>query len=103
MEADKYGLTRGTCFVACRLQVVAVAGLLWIPWCVLGAADFFVFLSFFFFFEHPRPAASMRPLCLIYLPTSIPIYLIAGPPTAVNIMDEFGNRLPHSSTKHVYR
>ena len=28
MEAVKYGLTRGTCFVAPRLEVVAVAGLL---------------------------------------------------------------------------
>ena len=36
-EAVKYGLTRGTCFVARRLEVVAVAGLLWISWCVLGA------------------------------------------------------------------
>ena len=40
MEADKYGLTRETCFkyaltrrtclVARRLEVVAVAGLLWV-------------------------------------------------------------------------
>ena len=29
-EAWEYGLTRGTCFVAHRLEVVAVAGLLWI-------------------------------------------------------------------------
>ena len=28
MEAGEYGLTRGTCFVARRLEVVAVAGLL---------------------------------------------------------------------------
>ena len=41
MEAGEYGLTRGTCFVARRLEVVAVAGLLWISWCVLGGADFF--------------------------------------------------------------
>ena len=41
MEADEYWLTRGTCFVARRLEVVAVAGLLWISWCVLGGADFF--------------------------------------------------------------
>ena len=38
MEADEYELTRGTCFVASRLEVVAVAGLLWILWCVLDAA-----------------------------------------------------------------
>ena len=42
MEAGKYGLTRGTCFVARRLELVAAAGLLWISWCVLGPADFFV-------------------------------------------------------------
>ena len=49
LEAGKYGLTRGTCFVARRLEVVAVAGLLWISLCVLGAADFFVFLFRSFF------------------------------------------------------
>ena len=45
-EACEYGLTRGTCLVARRLEVVAVAGLLRISWCVLGGTDFFV-LSFF--------------------------------------------------------
>ena len=29
-----------------------------------------IFFSFFFFFERARPAASMRPPCLIYLATS---------------------------------
>ena len=69
MQADEYGQTRGTRFVARRLEVVAVAGLLWISWCVLGAAGFFLpfFCLFFFFFERTRPAASMRPPCLIYL------------------------------------
>ena len=43
MEASEYGLTRGTCFVARRLEVVAVAGLVWISWCVLDAAEFVVF------------------------------------------------------------
>ena len=52
MEAAEYGLTRGTCFLACRLELDAVAGLLWISWCVLGGADFSVFFfSFSFFFE----------------------------------------------------
>ena len=51
MEAGEYGLTRGTCFVARRLEVVAVAGLLWISWCVFGGADFFVFCFFQFFFS----------------------------------------------------
>ena len=30
VEAGEYGLTRGTCFFARRLEVVAVVGLLWI-------------------------------------------------------------------------
>ena len=48
MEAGEYGLTRGTCFVARRLEVVAVAGLLCISCYVLGAAFFFVFFFAFF-------------------------------------------------------
>ena len=47
-EAGKYGLTRGTCFVACRLEAVAVDGLLWISWCVSGAAGSRVYFSFSF-------------------------------------------------------
>ena len=72
MKADECGLTRGTCFIARRLELHAVAGLLWISWSVLGGADFsvVVFFAIFFFFEHTRPAASMRPPCLIYLSTS---------------------------------
>ena len=50
MEADEYRLTRGTCFVARRLEMIAVAGLLWISWCVLGGVDFFVFCFFQLFF-----------------------------------------------------
>ena len=60
MEAGEYGLTRGTCSVASRLEVVAVAGLLWIS-CV-----FFPF----FFFERTRPSASIRSPCLVHLSTS---------------------------------
>ena len=41
MEAGEYGLTRGTWFFARCLEVVAVAGLLWISWCIFGGADFF--------------------------------------------------------------
>ena len=48
MEADEYGLTRGTCFVANRLEVVAVAGLLWISWCVFGWGEISFFLNVFF-------------------------------------------------------
>ena len=47
IEAGEYGLTRGMCLVARRLEVVAVTGALWISWCILGAAAFCVFLSFF--------------------------------------------------------
>ena len=47
MEAGEYGLKRGTCFVASRLEVVAVAGLLWISWCVLGGAGFSCVFVFF--------------------------------------------------------
>ena len=49
MEAGEYGLTRGTCFVARRLEVVAVAGLMLTSWCVLNAAGFRVFFFRFFF------------------------------------------------------
>ena len=63
-EACEYGLTRGTCFVARRLELVAVAGLLWISWCVLGAGGIRYFVVFFSF-ERTQPAASMRPPCLI--------------------------------------
>ena len=42
MEAVEYGLTRGACFFARCLEVVAVAGLLRLSWCVLGEVDFFV-------------------------------------------------------------
>ena len=59
VKAHEYGLTRGTCFVARRLELVAVAGLLWISWCVLGGTG--SFSLFFFPFERTRPAASMRP------------------------------------------
>ena len=38
--SGRNGLTRGTCFVARRLEVLAVAGLLSISWGVLGAAGF---------------------------------------------------------------
>ena len=68
MEAGEYGLTRGTCCVARRLQLVAVARLLWISWCVFGGVDF---VAFCFSFERSRPAASMSPPCLICLSTII--------------------------------
>ena len=60
-ESCEYGLPRGTCFVSRRLELVAVAGRLWISWCVLGGADFFRFDFFSIyssFFERTRPTAS---------------------------------------------
>ena len=51
MQVGAYGLTRWTYFVACRLEVVAVAGLRWISWFVLGAPEFVFFSRFFRFFS----------------------------------------------------
>ena len=72
MDVDKYGLTRGACFEAHLLDMIVVAGLLWISSCVLCAAGFFraLFLNLHLSFERTWPAASMRPPCLIYLSTS---------------------------------
>ena len=66
MEAGEYGLMRGTCFGARRLEVVAVAGLLWISWCVLGGADYFFF--FFFFFLRTHTACYKYEAALPHLP-----------------------------------
>ena len=51
MEAGEGGLTRGRCVITCPLKAVAVAGLLWLSWCVFGGADFFSFLFSAFFFQ----------------------------------------------------
>ena len=76
MEAGEYGLTCVTCFVARRLEVVSVAGMLWISWCGLGAAGFRAGRFSFFFVECTRPAASVRPPCLIYLFTSTVVVVV---------------------------
>ena len=71
MVAGVHGLTRGTFFVASRLEVVAVAGLLWISWCVLDAAGFRVFFfSLFFLRTHTACCKCEAGPCLIYLSTS---------------------------------
>ena len=49
MEAGEFELARGTCIVARHLEVVAVAGLLLISWCVLDGANFFLFFFSDFF------------------------------------------------------
>ena len=65
MEAGEYGLTRGTCFVARHLEVVADAGLLWISWCVLGGGtDFFVL----FFLLRTHKACCKYEAALPHLP-----------------------------------
>ena len=68
MEAGEYGLTRGTCFVARRLEVVAVAGLLWIPWCVLGGDFVSVFFFFVLFFLRTHTACCKYEATLPHLP-----------------------------------
>ena len=67
MEEGEYGLTRVTCFVARRLEVVAVAGLLSRSWCVLGGADFFVFF-FRLFFLRTHTACCKYEAALRYSP-----------------------------------
>ena len=52
MEAGECGLTRGTCFVARRHEVVAVALLLWISWCFGCGGIFSGVFSFFFLRTH---------------------------------------------------
>ena len=51
MEAGENRRTRGTRLLAYRLEVVAIAGLLWTSWCVLGAAGLRFFPFFFSFFS----------------------------------------------------
>ena len=70
MEAETCGLTRETCSLACRLELDAVAGLLWISWCVLGGTDFF--LCFFFRFLSLRT----HPACYKYEAGAI-IYFVS--------------------------
>ena len=50
-EECEYGLPGGTCFSARRLEVVAVAGLLWIYFVVCFFSVWWDFASFFFSFS----------------------------------------------------
>ena len=68
MEAGEYGLTRGTCCVARSLELVAVAGLLWISWCALGGAGFFSHV--FLLRTHTAYCTHEAASCLTYLSTS---------------------------------
>ena len=67
MEAGVYGLTRGMCPVARRLDVVAVAGLRWTSWCVLGGVIFLLFLLFSIFFLRTHTAYSKYEATLPHL------------------------------------
>ena len=69
MGEDEYMLAGRMCLIARRFEMVVFAGLLWILWCGLGAAGFFVFFFklFFFFRTHIacckyEPALSSSPL-----------------------------------------
>ena len=70
-EECEYWLTSETCFTARRLEVVAIAGLLWIYFvvCFFSVCWDFVFFHFLYF-ERTRPTASMRQPFLMYLSTS---------------------------------
>ena len=75
MEVGVYGLTRGTCFVARRLEVVAVAGPLWMDFTVCFGWGGFLrvcvcmcVFSDFIFVERTRPAESTYEADLPHLP-----------------------------------
>ena len=61
-EECEYGLMSGTCFTARRLEVVAVAGLLWIYFVVCLFSVCWDFVCFFrsLYFERTRPTTSTR-------------------------------------------
>ena len=62
MESGEYGLTRVT-FLACRLELDAVARLLWLSWCVLGGRIVFhVFFHEFAFLSSYIQSSSLRRL-----------------------------------------
>ena len=60
MEASEYGRTRGTCFLARRLEAVAFAGLLRLSWCLLGGVDVFVFFLDVFFSSNTHGLLQVR-------------------------------------------
>ena len=70
MEAGEYGLTRGTCFLACRLELDDVAGLLWISWCVFGGADYSSFFFPIFFVLRTHTAYCKYEATLPHVPLS---------------------------------
>ena len=79
MEVGKHGQMRGARFVAVCLEVVAVAGLMWVLRCVSrGEGVFLIFVSTIFFFSNS--CTSTRPLAARD-PDSSQRGLRAGAPT----------------------
>ena len=71
IEASEHGLARGPWCVARRLELVAVAGLMWILFCIMGAAYFFVLCSLDFVFLRPHTVCcKLRPPCPIFFSTN---------------------------------
>ena len=95
MEAGEYGPTRGTCFAARLLEVVAVAGLLWNSWCVLGAAGFRVLFPVFFFLLLSRRASFTPPLVIPVAPVGYRVRQCISHP-----WDDF-SKLDCSTTKRL--
>ena len=72
-EEREYGLPSGTCFTARRLEVVAVAGLLWIYFVVCFFSVWWDFVIFLFSLLRTHTVYckySTRQPCLMYLSTS---------------------------------
>ena len=75
MEAGEYGLTRGTCFFARRLEVVAVAGLLRLRgvfW--VGSIFSCFFFDFFFLRTHTAYCKYEATSCLMFGTTQMNVY-----------------------------
>ena len=68
MKAGEHGQTRGTWFFARCLEVVAVAGLMWVSWCVLGGTDFSSLIFFKFFLLRTHTACRKYEATLPHLP-----------------------------------
>ena len=94
MEVGEYELTRGTCFVASRLKVLAVAGLLWISWFVLGGEGFLLCFSgiYIFKFVHVYTIAGCE------RPRAVSVDSVKGLRQPANLPTE--NSRPHIPTRY---
>ena len=68
MEAGEYGLTGGARLVALCVDVVVVAGLMWVSWCVFGGAGFFPLFFRFCFSLRTHTACRKYEAALPHLP-----------------------------------